>query len=64
MATLAVEDQDGCRDLAELLNATETGGVRNAEDMLKDDELVDANREKCIKASEENVHCVGEVHEL
>ena len=39
--------------LAELLNAAETGGVRNAEEILQDDEFVDANREKCIEASEE-----------
>ena len=51
-------------DLAELLNAAETGGVRNAEAFLKDDEFVDANREKCIKARKGNVQCVGEVHEL
>ena len=38
-------------DLEELLNAAEKGGVRNAKDILKDDELVDANREKCIKAA-------------
>ena len=36
-------------DLAELLIA---------EEILKVDEFVDANREKCIKASERNVLCV------
>ena len=40
-------------DLAELSNAAEKGEVRNAEDILKDDEFVDANREKRIKASKE-----------
>ena len=40
-------------DLAELLNAAEAGGVRNVEELLKDDELVAANTEKCIKASKE-----------
>ena len=40
-------------DLAELLNPSETDGVRDAEDVLKDDELVDDNREKCIDASRE-----------
>ena len=40
-------------DLAELLNAAETGGVRHLEKILTDDEFVGANREKCIKATEE-----------
>ena len=40
-------------DLAEMLNAAEAGGVRNVEELLKDDELVAANTEKCIKPSEE-----------
>ena len=40
-------------DLAELLNAAETGGVRNAKEILKDDEFVDADREKWIKARKE-----------
>ena len=31
-------------DAAELLNAAETGGVRNSEEIWKDDEFVDANR--------------------
>ena len=33
-------------DLAELLNAAEAGGVRNAEEILKDDEFVDARCEQ------------------
>ena len=40
-------------DLAELLNAAETGGVRIVEEYLKDHVLVGANREKCIKVREE-----------
>ena len=40
-------------DAAELLNAAETGGVRNSEEIWKDDEFVDANREKYIKARKE-----------
>ena len=40
-------------DLAELLNAAETGGVRNAEEILKGDEFVGANRAKCIQPSKE-----------
>ena len=39
--------------LAELLSAVETGGARNAEDILEDDVLVDANRDTCFKASKE-----------
>ena len=35
-------------DLPELLNASETGGVRNAGEIL--DEFVDTNREKCVQA--------------
>ena len=50
-------------DLAELLNAAETGGVRNAQEILKDDEFVDAKREECIKVREEMCN-VGDVHEL
>ena len=30
-------------DLAELLSAAKTGGATNAEEILKDDEFVDAN---------------------
>ena len=40
-------------DLAYLLNAAETGGVRNAKEIPEDDEFVDANREKRRKASKE-----------
>ena len=50
-------------DLAELLSPAEKGGVSIAKEILKDDEFVDANREKCIKASKE-MYSVGEVHEL
>ena len=41
------------RGLAELLFAAETSGVRNVEEILKDDESVDGNREICIKARKE-----------
>ena len=40
-------------DLAELLNATETGGVTNVEGILIHKEFVDANADKCMKASKE-----------
>ena len=40
-------------DLTELWNAVETGGVRNAREILKNDEFVHVNSEKCIKASKE-----------
>ena len=40
------------RDLAELLIAAETRGARSGKEILKDDEFVDANGEKCIKATE------------
>ena len=40
-------------DLAELLNAAETDGVRGVEEILKDDEFVDAHRAKCVKARRE-----------
>ena len=50
MAKLVVEDQDGQvrknGDLAEVLTTAEVGGVINAEEILKDDEFVDASREK------------------
>ena len=49
-------------DLAELLSAAKTGGVRNAEDILKDDEFV-ANRQ-VDEGQSRNVPCVGEVHDL
>ena len=46
--------------LAELLNAAETGGVRSAEEILEDDEFVDANTERCIEASEEMYSALAE----
>ena len=45
----AVSGMNG--DLTEMLNAAETGGARNAEEIIKDDKFVDVNREQCIKAS-------------
>ena len=48
----------------ELLNAAEAGIVRNADEILKDDELVAANREKWHRGQQRDVQCVGEVHEL
>ena len=44
--------------LAELWNSAETDGVRNVEEIWKDDEFVDANSEMCIKASKE-MYSVG-----
>ena len=40
-------------ELAELSHAAEAGGVRNLEEILRMDALVDANKEKCAKASSE-----------
>ena len=40
-------------DMAELLSAAETDGLRVVEEILKDVEFVEANGEKCIKASSE-----------
>ena len=42
------------REEVELLNAVETGGVRNAQ-ILKDDVFVDANRDRCIKGGMHSV---------
>ena len=57
MAKLVVADQYGRvrndGDLAELLNAAETGGIGNAEEILKDDEDFDANQEEWINARKE-----------
>ena len=48
MAQVVVEDQNGrarnVRGSGGTVECTETGGVRNAEEILKDDEFVDANR--------------------
>ena len=49
--TTAVSGMNG--DLAELLNAAETGGVSKVEGILIDEEIVDANADKCMKASKE-----------
>ena len=47
----AVSGMNG--DLSQVLNAAETGGVRNAKEILKDDGFVDAKKEKCMKDSKE-----------
>ena len=49
---MAVSGMNG--DAAEIMNAAETDGVRNIEEILKDDTLVDANIESCIKAGGES----------
>ena len=47
----AVSGMNG--DPAEILNAAEKYGVRSAEEILKDNEFVGENREKCLKTSKE-----------
>ena len=44
-------------DLAELLNAFETGGVGNAEEILEDDASVDANRECASRKTKKCTVC-------
>ena len=46
-------------DLVELLDAAETDGVRGVEEILKDDEYVEANAEKRTKASWRNEQRTG-----
>ena len=41
------------KELAEVMRAVETGGIRTAEDVLRDDDFVDLNRARCVKASKE-----------
>ena len=40
-------------ELVEMLNAAETSGIENTEEVLREDQFVDANRERCMKASRE-----------
>ena len=40
-------------ELAEVMRAVETGGIRTAEDVLRDDDFVDLNRARCVRASKE-----------
>ena len=46
-----------------MLHAAEADGVRNIEEILKEDVFIDANKRKCIKAIRE-LYRVREVHEL
>ena len=47
----AVSGMNG--ELAEILDAAEADGVRNLEEILKEDAYVDANKKNCVKASRE-----------
>ena len=40
-------------ELVEMLNAAETSGIENTEGVLREDQFVDVNRERCLKASRE-----------
>ena len=40
-------------ELAEMLNAAETTAIRSTEEIFGEDQFVDANRERCKKASRE-----------
>ena len=46
-----------CGELAEMLDAAETTGIGNTEEILGEDLFVDANQERCRKASRE-IHSV------
>ena len=39
------------RELAEMLDVAEADGVRNLEEILKEDAFLDANKEACAKVS-------------
>ena len=41
------------RDLAEMLVAVETDGIKNFEEVSKEDTFMDANKGACVKASSE-----------
>ena len=42
-----------CGELAQMLDAAETTGIGNMEEILGEDQFVDANRERCRKPSRE-----------
>ena len=51
-------------ELAEMLDAAEADGVRNLEEILTEDALVDASTEKMGPGEHKVAQRVGEVHEL